>query len=154
MRPRLLAALALACTAAPLAAQDRIDSGSVVRVKPGAGARWHTGRLRGIAGDTLWVASLGAPPGREGRALVAPRESAQVEVSSNYDAISSRRHRVIAGSAIVLALLSAQGASGESRNDLDVSPLAGGIAGFGFGLVVGVVAAEVAYPRRWDPVRR
>ena len=151
---RFLIAIALTCVAAPLAAQESLDSGSVVRVQPGAHARWRVGRLHRAAEDTLWIATLGAADGREARPVIVPRESGRVEVSADYDAISRRRHRTIAGAGVVMSLFAiwSNSADRESGVPFATSPLVAGIGGFAIGVLGGTVAAEALYPRRWDPV--
>src|SRR5689334_10809071 len=91
-------------------AQERLDSGSVVRLQPDPHARTWTGRLHGMAGDTIWVTSLGATGYRgRGRAVVVQPGVARLEVSPDYDAISRRRHRTILASGVVMALLASAG---------------------------------------------
>jgi hypothetical protein len=150
----LRAALLLALPAA-LGAQEpdpppllALDTGSVVRVQAGGSARWRVGRLRRVAGDTIWITYLATTRDRRPTPLVAHPGESRVEVSPDFDAVSRQRHRVIAVCTVGGILY------GITSWDGFFSRRASAMIGGLMGVTVGTLAAEVSSPRGWIPVRR
>jgi hypothetical protein len=125
-----------------------LDTGSVVRVQTGGSARWRVGRLRRVAGDTIWIASLAATRDCRPTPLVAHPGESRVEVSPDFDAVGRQRHRVIAVGALGGMLYGL--AMSDDYFPRRISAVVGGL----MGLTVGTLAAEVSRPRRWIRVGR